>query len=161
MKKICLITALFLTTTLSAQNYSMAIGIKSGYPGYGSINLKKFTGPDFAIDALVGSNFDGASRYFWGQCLFEKNKNIVNTSGFNWYYGAGPGLGFWTSGGYYHKKNDKTYSGMWLSADGIIGIEYTFDIPFNIAFEGGPSLNVIPYFRIDGLFNIALRYAIQ
>ena len=161
MKKICLIASLLLTTAVSAQNYSTAIGIKSGYPGYGSLNLKKFTGSDFAFDAIVGWKFNSASSYIWAQCLFEKNKNIVNTSGFNWYYGAGPAVGLWTAGGY-TDKNGKLHSGLWLAADGVIGIEYTFSaIPFNIAFEAGPSVNVFPYIRFSGIGAIALRYAIQ
>ncbi|MCE3297157.1 MAG: hypothetical protein K0R65_2871 [Crocinitomicaceae bacterium] len=161
MKKISLAAALFLTTALFAQNYSTAIGIKSGYPGYGSINLKKFIGSgDVAIDALLGANFESTSRYIWGQCLFEKNLDIGNRSGFNWYYGAGPSVGYWVSGSEFYKG--KYYSGMWLAIDAVIGIEYTLTaIPLNLAFEAGPSLNIIPYVRPDGMANIALRYAIQ
>ena len=163
MKKISLLACLFLSTSLLAQNYATAIGINSGYPGYGSFNVKKFVGtPDFAIDFMIGTNLDrdASSRYLWGQCLFEKNMNIVNTSGFNWYFGGGPSLGYWWKGGYTYKS--KSYSGLWIAADGIVGIEYTFSaIPLNIAFEAGPSIYVIPVFRPSGLGNIAIRYAIQ
>lgn len=162
MKKSIFILSLLFTTISFSQNYSTAIGIKSGYPGHGSLNVKKFMGPDFAIDVLAGTNFNNSSKYFWAQCLFEKNKNIVNTSGFNWYYGAGPALGFWTVGGYYYKKTDKTYSGLWLSADATIGIEYTTSsIPLNIGLEVGPTLNLIPYIKFGGIGNIFIRYAIQ
>lgn len=162
MKKSIFILSLLFTTISFSQNYSTAIGIKSGYPGHGSVNFKKFMGSDFAIDVLAGTNFNSSSNYLWAQCLFEKNKNIVNTSGFNWYYGAGPSVGFWRSGGYYHKKNDKTYSGLWISAEAVIGIEYTASsIPLNIGLEAGPSLNVVPYIRFNGVGNVFIRYAIQ
>lgn len=162
MKKVILISTLLVSALSFSQNYSTAIGIKSGYPGYGSLNLKKFTGSDFAFDVLGGWKFNSSSSsYIWAQCLFEKNKNIVNTSGANWYYGAGPAVGLWTVGGYTTKKG-KYHDGIWLGLDAVIGIEYTFSaIPLNIAIEAGPSVNVFPYVGVDGLGNIALRYAIQ
>ena len=161
MKQIVLLLVLFINVSVFAQNYSTAIGIKSGYPGHGSLNFKKFMQSDVAVDVLIGSNFGGSSKYFWAQCLFEKNKNIVNTSGFNWYYGAGPALGYWTIGGY-TAKNGKTYGGMWVSADAVVGFEYTASsIPLNVGLEVGPTLNVIPYIHFDGMANIFVRYAIQ
>lgn len=113
-----------------------------------------------AIDFLAGSNFSSFSKYFWAQCLFEYNKNIVNTSGFSWYYGAGPSLGFYTAGGY--TKNGKSFSGMWGGATAVLGIEHTFSaLPLNIALEGGPYLNLLPQIYIDGQVSVAVRYAIQ
>ncbi|MFN5417073.1 MAG: hypothetical protein ACK5B9_08465 [Flavobacteriia bacterium] len=160
MKKAFLIFSILLSFSFFGQNYSTAIGIKSGYPGHGSFNIKKFMGPDFAVDILAGTNLGGSSKYFWAQCLFEKNKNIVNTSGFNWYYGAGPALGYWTKGGF--TKNNKFYGGLWISADAVVGFEYTASsIPLNIGIEAGPTLNVIPYINFNGMANIFVRYAIQ
>ena len=135
MKKnlIVLFFVVFTATTSFSQNYSTAIGIKSGYPGHGSLNIKHFLSSNGAIDVLAGSNFSAYSKYIWAQCLFEVNKNIVNMSRFNWYAGAGPSLGYYNAGSYVGK----------------------------IALEGGPYLNVIPQIYIDGQVNVALRYAIQ
>lgn len=163
MKKnlIALFFVVFTASTSFSQNYSTAIGIKSGYPGHGSLNVKHFLSSNGAIDVLAGSNFSAYSKYIWAQCLFEVNKNIVNMSDFNWYAGAGPSLGYYTAGSYVG-KNGKSFSGMWLGATGVIGIEYTFSaLPLNIALEGGPYLNVIPQIYFDGQVNVALRYAIQ
>ncbi len=138
----------------------MAIGIKSGYPGYGALNLKKFMGSDNALDFLIGSNFSGSSKYLWGQVIFELNRNIRNGSGTNWYYGAGPSVGFYTAGGY--SKHGKSFSGMWGGVTGVIGIEHTFSaLPLNLAIEAGPYLNLFPAIYVDGQINVAVRYAIQ
>lgn len=162
MKKILLFTFLLLGTTLFAQNYGLGIGIKSGYPGYGAINFKKNSSTDLAIDALFGFNF-GSSGYLYAQCLFEKNKNIVNTSGVNWYIGAGPSVGIWTNGGgYYSNKKGKTYTSPWISVDGVIGLEYTMSsVPLNLAIEGGIGANVFPYTNVHGIGNIAIRYVVN
>lgn len=160
MKKL-LLSLLLLTSFYSfSQNYSTAIGIKSGYPGHGSINLKKFMGPNMAVDALFGSNFSSFSKYLWAQCLFEYNKNIINGSGFNYYLGAGPSVGIFTAGSY--SKNGKSFSGPWGGVTGVIGIEHTFaSIPLNIGVEAGPYINLMPQIYIDGQVAVAVRFAIQ
>lgn len=160
MKKTLIFFSLLLSFSYFAQNYSTAIGIKSGYPGHGSLNLKKFMSESMAVDVLVGSSLGSSYKYFWVECLFEKNKNIVNTSGFNWYYGAGPAAGYYVNGGQVFKGN--YYDGLWLSIDGAVGIEYTASsIPLNIGLEAGPVLNVIPYIRPSGMGSIFVRFAIQ
>jgi hypothetical protein len=152
---------LSLSSGFYSQNYSTAIGIKSGYPGHGSLNVKHFLGSSAAVDVLAGANFSSVSKYFWAQCLFETNKNIVNMSGFNWYAGVGPSLGFYTVGGY-SGKNGQSFSGMWGGVTGVLGIEHTFSsLPLNIALEGGPYINLFPEFYFSGQMNIAIRYAID
>lgn len=144
-----------------SQNYSTAIGIKSGYPGHGSLNVKHFVSSNMAIDVLAGSNFSSVSKYMWAQCLFEVNKNIVNTSGFNWYMGAGPSIGYFTAGSY-QGKNGKSFTGMWGGVTGVLGIEHTFSaLPLNIALEGGPYLNAFPQVYFSGQMNVAVRFALQ
>jgi hypothetical protein len=163
MKKlILLLFILLINTSIKSQNYDMAIGIKSGYPGYGSLNFKKFTGSNNAIDLLFGTSFNDLNKYFWANCLFEYNKNIVNGSGFNWYAGVGPSVGLWTRGGYYHKSKNKTYSGLWGGVSAVVGIEYTIpSIPLNLAVEAGPAINLMPYFIPDGVVNVAIRYVLN
>ncbi len=160
-KRLLLSFSIFLSTFSFSQNYSMAIGIKSGYPGHGSLNFKKFTSSNMAVDVLAGTNFSGFSKYLWAQCLFEYNKNIINGSGFNYYIGAGPSVGLYTGGGYTTKKNEY-FTGPWGGVTGVIGIEHTFSaLPLNMAIEAGPYLNLMPKLYIDGMVNVAIRYAIQ
>lgn len=77
MKKTLIFFSLLLSFSYFAQNYSTAIGIKSGYPGHGSLNLKKFMSESLAVDVLVGSSLGGSYKYFWVECLFEKNRRIL------------------------------------------------------------------------------------
>jgi hypothetical protein len=162
MKKLITIAFLCFATVSVAQNYNSAIGIKSGYPGFGSINFKSFYSPSGSYDVLLGSSFEELNRYVWVGCLFEKNMNIVNTSGWNWYIGAGPYLGYWVRGGYFNKANGKGYTGMWGGANAAIGIEYTASgIPINFALEAGPSINLMPYILPGAIANIAVRYVLN
>jgi hypothetical protein len=160
-KKLSLVFLICFSFLSFSQNYSTAIGIKSGYPGHGSLNVKHFLSSSAAVDVLVGSNFSSFSKYFWLQCLFETNKKIVNMPGFNWYSGLGPSVGYFTSGNYIG-KNGKSFTGMWLGATAVIGIEHTFSaLPLNIALEAGPYLNIFPQIYIDAQINVAIRYAIN
>ena len=159
-KRLLLSFSFFLSAFSFSQNYSMAIGIKSGYPGHGSLNLKKFTSSNMAVDILAGTNFSSESKYLWGQCLFEYNKNIYNGSGFNYYIGAGPSVGLYTAGSY--TSHGKSFSGPWAGVTGVIGIEHTFSaLPLNMALEVGPYINLMPQIYVDAMINVAVRYAIQ
>jgi hypothetical protein len=144
------------TTTVNAQSYKNAIGIKGGYPGYGSLNFKHFMSSSTALELSVGGN----NHYFWGQGLYEIQAKLGD--GFEWYYGIGADLGSYNNN-YYYNYNNKYYNGgFFLGIDGVLGIEYTFKaLPLNIAFDVQPTVRVVPYFRfgVNGAF--ALRFAIK
>ena len=61
--------------------------------------------------------------------------------GFNWYAGAGAGLGNWSYNQYGIKD-----SGTFLFAAGDIGIEYSFDFPLMLSLDYRPEI----YFNSSG-----------
>jgi hypothetical protein len=56
--------------------------------------------------------------------------------GFNWYAGAGAGIGSWS----YDGPGNSSESGTFLLAAGNIGIEYNFDIPLLISLDFRPEI---------------------
>lgn len=61
--------------------------------------------------------------------------------GFNWYAGAGGGLGNWR-----YNTKDFSDSGAIIFAAGDIGIEYVFDIPLQVSLDFRPEI----YFNTEG-----------
>jgi hypothetical protein len=159
MKKLILAVFVSLATCSFGQQYSTAIGLKGGYNfnGGASLNLKHFLGGSSAVEASLG----GGSHHLWLQGLYEKNSAL--SDGFEWYWGIGGDLGFWTNGySYYSKKNDHYYSGVWGGLDGVLGIEYTFkEFPLNLALDMGPTVRLFPYVGFGWSGGFAARFAIQ
>ncbi len=158
MKKILVLCLLaFLgTTTINAQGYSTAIGIKGGFPGYGGLNLKH----DFG--GIFGDFTVGASHYSYNvTALLEKQAALKD--GFDWYIGAGLYFSNWGKSYYY----DGLYyaSGNTYGIVGALGLEYTFEaLPLNIGADVGPYINLSnygPYNRIYFGGNLAARFVIK
>lgn len=90
--------------------------------------------------------------------LYEWVWNIEGN--FDWYVGAGAAVG-----NYSYKYNDRFGSrykdnGTFGLLTGTVGIEYTFDIPLQIALDARPELYLNNSYR-DGLyidFGVAVRY---
>ncbi|MEY4141421.1 MAG: hypothetical protein RL110_792 [Bacteroidota bacterium] len=132
------------------QNYKTAIGIKGGYPGYGSISAKHFLGDVNAVELNVGTGLYGLTL----QGLYEWNHQLP-TNGLSWYLGVGPNLGLQSS----QLNNGST---LFLSGSGLIGIEYTFNgLPINLALDSGPILQVIPNIGLGWGGGVAVRYTLK
>jgi hypothetical protein len=159
MKKVLFILALISINYSFGQQYKTAIGIKGGYnfSSGASLNLKHFLGGSSAIEVSVG----GGPHHLWLQGLYERNQAL--SKGFEWYWGLGGDLGFWSNGyKYYSKKYDHYYSGVWGGFDGVLGIEYTFqEIPLNLALDMGPTIRLFPYVGFGWAGGFALRFAIK
>jgi hypothetical protein len=54
MKSIAVLFFICIITNSFAQDYKTAIGIKGGYPGYGTINVKHFLTSATAIEGSIG-----------------------------------------------------------------------------------------------------------
>lgn len=154
MKKTLSIIAFALISQLAlAQNYKTAIGIKGGFPAYGSLNLKHDFGKAFGEFRLGGS---GSS--FMLQGLYEQNYDLQD--GIQWYYGAGASIGSWNGNG--HQFNEKYYSGFYMSLDGVLGLEYSIpDLPINVALDAGPSFVITPLTRLAFGGALAIRYILK
>jgi hypothetical protein len=112
MKQIvCIFTFLVAGSFAMAQGYKTAIGLKGGYPGYGSISAKHYLSSVNAIEGNVGAGSYG----LWMQGLYEWNYDLP-TKGLNWYLGVGPNLGFQSS----KLNNGSVY---YLSGSALLGIE--------------------------------------
>ena len=153
--KNCLILLVIIASTFFsyAQNYKTAVGIKGGYPGFGSLNGKHFLNSKTAIEGSIG----GGSNTLWLQGLYELNFSLED--GLNWYAGGGANVGFYS---YKNPLNNQRTSNMILGINGIVGIEYTFeDFPLNVALDTGPNIQIINSFGFGWGAGIAIRYAIK
>lgn len=148
MKQVLLVFSIMFSTFSFSQAYKTAVGLKGGYPGYGSLNVKHyFSGPN-AIEASLG----GGANYLWLQGLYEINKTLP-TDGLNWYLGVGPNVGL---------GNISNNSGFYFSGVGVIGIEYTFqDLPIDLALDTGPVLSIVPSIGFYWGGGIAVRYTLK
>ncbi|MES2588881.1 MAG: hypothetical protein V4622_07870 [Bacteroidota bacterium] len=146
MKTIVIILALlFATTTFGQATYNTAIGLRAGETS--GLTAKQFIGSSTAIEGIVGAWRYGISA----TVLFEKYVPAFNTSGLNWYYGAGGHASFknrYYDRYYYSRRDyyDNYYynGGFGLGIDGILGIEYKIN-GAPIAF----SLDLKPFFEIN------------
>ncbi|MDR0228419.1 MAG: hypothetical protein LBI72_05070 [Flavobacteriaceae bacterium] len=90
--------------------------------------------------------------------LYQWKWNIDGN--FNWY--AGPGAAVGTYNYKYYDGHGKKYSdnGTFGLLTGVVGIEYTFDIPIQVALDVRPEIYLNDSYR-DGVyadFGIAVRY---
>jgi hypothetical protein len=132
--------------TLSAQNNEKAIGIRFGFGG--EISYQQPLGKDSRLELDLGYNqfgFNAASSPSWGfgiNGIYQWVKDLSALStGFNWYYGFGGTL--------------LTHSSFFgVGVLGQIGIEYNFNIPFQLSLDYRPGIFLIP-----GTDNLLRPYA--
>ena len=99
---------------------------------------------DLGIRGNNGNNIFKATGLYQWVWVLEDN--------FNWYLGAGGGLGSFNN-------NDLNISEVFLFGAGVIGVEYNFDIPIIVALDFRPEIglgNVLDGFNAD--FGLAVRY---
>jgi hypothetical protein len=74
-----------------------------------------------------------------------------------WYVGAGGSIGFWDFADDYVNTDD---SGVFLNAAGMIGANYTFEIPLQISFDFKPEFGILNGYNdgFDGGVGVGIRY---
>ncbi len=139
MKKVFLlgIALLGFTVMSNAQEIANnAIGLRLGdSDGFGAeISYQRALGDNNRLEVDLGwrdgKNYDGfklAGLYQWVWNL---------DGGFNWYAGAGGGLGSFS----FNNPGGKDISDTFIFAAGDIGIEYNFDIPLLISLDFRPEI---------------------
>lgn len=159
MKKLFLLalTIIGFTALTNAQDISPnALGLRLGdSDGFGAeISYQAGLGDnnrlEFDLGWRSGNNFDGfklAGLYQWVWTL---------DGNFNWYVGAGGGVGSYSYENDFNNGEDETF----IFAAGDIGIEYDFDIPLLISLDFRPELGFGSY-RDDLDFDIALGIRYQ
>lgn len=154
LKKTFIIAGLLLAvfaTTLNAQDYKTAAGIRFGYDN--GITLKHFISPVSAAEGIMSVSPD----YFHLTGLYEYHQPFPDATNLNWYIGLGGHIGS------LYKKKD--YNGAFLlGADLIAGLEYVFPtVPFCVSLDWKPSFNLTSNYN-DGWFysfGLSLRYTFK
>ena len=142
MRKLIFVFGFILLTSLGmAQETKHAIGLRlGGGEGFGSeISYQ------YGLSSLNRMEFDlGMSSTHlynaWGLAgIYQWVWNI--DKGINWYAGAGGRIGSWNwDTNNYTGSNS---SGLFLSAAGDVGVEYTFPIGIQLSLDARPELGLI------------------
>ena len=155
MKKL-LLSISFVTLslfTLSAQNISKnTAGIRFGENnGFGGeLSYQRLLSDSNRLEVDLGirgnntySGYKVAGLYHWVWPLEGL---------FNWYAGAGGGLGNW-------KTKESNSSDSFIFAAGIIGIEYNFDFPLLVSLDFRPEFGFNdPYTGLSIDLGLGIRY---
>lgn len=154
MKRLISLSFLICSTIGFSQSspYKTVVGIKGGFPGYGSINAKHNLGGEKFIEASMG----GLSRGVYGSGFYLLGDFEINNplkEGFLWYYGAGGMIGV---------SSTVNSSNFHIAPNAVAGIEYVFeDLPLNISLETGPYLFITPKIGFVWGGGLALRYVVK
>lgn len=159
MKKLFLLSILFVgfTTLSTAQEIAdNAIGLRLGdSDGFGTeVSYQRALGGNNRLEVDLGwrsgKNYDGfklAGLYQWVWNL---------DGGFNWYAGAGGGLGSYS----FDNNNGNDFNETFAFLAGDVGIEYSFDFPLLLSLDFRPELG-FGDFNDDIDFDIALGIRYQ
>jgi hypothetical protein len=143
----------FATFTFAQDISPNAIGLRLGdSDGFGAeISYQRALGDNNRLEADLGlrsgNNYDG----FKLAAIYQWVWNI--DGGFNWYAGAGGGLGSYSFDNDIPGLDDDSETFLFVAGD--IGIEYNFDIPLQLSLDARPELGFGDY-RDDLDFDIAL-----
>lgn len=157
MKKILLLLLIVVGYTATAQDISKnAIGLRLGDDdGFGAeITYQRAIQDnnrlEFDLGIRSGNDYDG----FKLTGLYQWVWNI--DGGFNWYAGAGGGVGSYS----YDNRFGDDFDDTFVFAAGDVGIEYNFDIPLLLSLDIRPELGFGDY-RDDLNFDLALGIKYQ
>jgi hypothetical protein len=153
MKNLTLLLFLAGTTAMSAQSISKnALGVRLGdNDGFGGeISYQRYLKANNRLEFDLGWRDSNNVEAFKLVGLYQWVMPI--DGGFNWYVGAGGGLGSFDAG-----ENDGTFA---LVA-GDIGIEYNFEIPLLISLDMRPELGFNDNYSDDLDLDIALGLRYQ
>jgi hypothetical protein len=146
---ILLIAFLLTFTSVKAQDYKTAIGVKF-YPT--GITLKHFISPKNALEG-IGYFFNYGARITG---LYEIHGNINNAGGLKWYVGPGAHIGFY---------NNKYGGATAIGVDGVLGLDYKIkSAPLNFSIDWQPSIEFGNGFNNGFSGNwggIAIRYVLN
>lgn len=154
-----LFVLLLFSAALSAQEIAdHALGLRLGdSDGFGAeISYQKSLGRYNRLEAGLGwrdsrdySAFKLSGLYQWVRKL---------DGNFNWYYGAGGGLGNVDFNDDFAKDDD---GGLFVFVAGDIGIEYNFDIPLLLSLDFRPEVGLIGYGGFSNNFDFDIALGIR
>ena len=151
MKKIILSAVMLMGLAFSANSQEIrknALGLRLGdNDGFGGeISYQRGLGSNNRLELDLGWR---DSKYYDAMKLAGLYQWVWNIDGgFNWYAGAGGGLGSYSFKDDYDFPGDDD-GGTFLFVAGDIGIEYVFDIPLQVSLDLRPELYFGDDFRED------------
>lgn len=159
LRNLFLFLFLFGSTALIAQRISNhAIGLRLGdSDGFGAEisyqkSLTRATRLEFDLGWRDNRNYNAfkvVGLYQWVRKL---------DGNFNWFYGAGGGVGSVNYSDSYDTDDD---GGFFLFGAGDIGIEYNFDIPLLLSVDFRPEIGIIGYDGFTDNFNFDIALGIR
>ncbi|WP_456379636.1 hypothetical protein [Lutibacter sp.] len=161
MKKLLLIPVLFFMLTLTANAQKIAnhaIGIRFGNnDGFGGeISYQRQLTATNRLEIDLGYRNENEYNAFKLSGIYQWVWNI--DQGFNWYAGFGAGIGSWSySNGFISDTDD----GIFINADGNVGIEYNFKAPILISLDFRPEIGIIGDYGKDTDLDLALSIRYQ
>jgi len=159
MKKLCL-TVLSLClyfSTIQAQDFDSAIGLRLGTPS--SITYKKFISQSAALEGIASYRGLIGSSWVSLGAAYQIHNDIESIPQFQWYYGGGASVFFWSYSDNIFVDEASTSFGI----QGYLGISYTLaNTPINF------SLDWVPNFFLNGFSSglsgdrgsLAVRYVL-
>lgn len=142
----------------------------SGILGFGQVNSENAIGLRFGDNNGFGAEISYQTR-FAEMNRVELDLGFRDTSsfnawkltglyqwvwhidgGFNWYAGFGAGIGAWSS----NRDHELHDDGLFINLDGDVGIEYIFEVPFQISLDFRPEFGIVGNFGDGTDFDIAL-----
>lgn len=159
MKKLILLFAVFATFTFAASAQEIAdnaIGLRLGDDdGFGAeISYQRALGENNRLELDLGirsgNNYDGFKLTGLYQWVWHLDGS------FNWYAGAGGGVGSYSV----DLPGGEDFDDTFLFVAGDVGIEYNFDIPLQLSLDIRPELG-FGDFRDDVGIDLALGIRYQ
>lgn len=131
-------------TTLNAQSYNSAFGVRLGYDN--GLTYKHFFAPASAGEFILSAS----PHYFQLTGLYEYQQPVPGAPNLDWYLGLGAHIG-----GLY--KDHGYDNGFLLGADLIAGLEYAFPkAPFAASLDWKPSFNFANNYHDNWFYGLAL-----
>ena len=156
---IFMILALGFVFTSNSQNISNhAIGLRFGdNDGFGGeISYQRQLSEQNRFEVDLGYRDHDNFNAFKLSGIYQWVWNI--DGGFNWYAGFGAGLGSWSfNDGFASDVDD----GIFINADGNVGIEYNFEGPILISLDFRPEIGIIGDYGKDTDLDLALSIRYQ
>ncbi len=152
MKKVVLLTvfiigAVFLNNANAQDISENALGLRvGGGGGFGAeVSYQRGLNPENRLELDLGWRNDSYYDAFKLVGLYQWVWNIEG--GFNWYVGAGAGIGNVDVPNKYMDKYPK--DGLFALIAGDIGIEYNFDFPLLLSLDFRPEIGFSDYDVVD------------
>lgn len=153
MKLNLLFAVIFCGSSLFAQRYMDAVGLRFANVGFTQLNGKHFMNANNALEASIGGNVN----YLWVQGSYDWQQKL--TDELDYYVGAGPGLGFVSGKPILGNSSSDRFL---FGGNAAFGVECTLpDYPFTFSLETGPFVQVIPSVKLGWNFGIAARYVLR